>query len=35
MDGELDPGVRAYVEAVPAEHRPLFDRLHALVTSAR
>jgi len=37
MDGDterIDPAVLAYVEAVPAEHRPLFDRLLALVTTS-
>jgi uncharacterized protein YdhG (YjbR/CyaY superfamily) len=27
----MDDGVRAYVEAIPPEHRPLFDRLHGLI----
>ena len=28
---DMDDGVRTYVEAIPPEHRPLFDRLHRLV----
>jgi uncharacterized protein YdhG (YjbR/CyaY superfamily) len=31
--GMGDP-VRAYVEAIPPEHRPLFDRVHALIMQA-
>jgi len=31
VPGELDPAVQAYIDAVPAGQRPLFDRLHALV----
>ncbi len=27
----MDADLRAYVEAIPAEHRPLFDRLHGLI----
>jgi uncharacterized protein YdhG (YjbR/CyaY superfamily) len=27
----MDADVRAYVEAIPPEHRPLFDRLHGLI----
>lgn len=27
----MDKDVRDYIEAVPAEHRPLFDRLHRLI----
>ena len=27
----MDEAVRAYIDAIPAEHRPLFDRLHGLV----
>jgi uncharacterized protein YdhG (YjbR/CyaY superfamily) len=27
----VDEGVQAYIEAIPPEHRPLFDRLHELV----
>jgi uncharacterized protein YdhG (YjbR/CyaY superfamily) len=31
----MDTAVQAYVDAIPSEHRPLFDRLHALVTATR
>jgi uncharacterized protein YdhG (YjbR/CyaY superfamily) len=31
----VDDAVRAYIDAIPAEHRPLFDRLHRLVLEAR
>jgi len=27
--------VRRYIDAIPAEHRPLFDRLHGLILRAR
>ena len=27
----MDDGVRDYIDAIPPEHRPLFDRLHRLV----
>jgi uncharacterized protein YdhG (YjbR/CyaY superfamily) len=27
----MDDAVRDYIEAIPAEHRPLFDRLHRLI----
>jgi uncharacterized protein YdhG (YjbR/CyaY superfamily) len=27
----MDAEVRAYVEGIPPEHRPLFDRLHRLI----
>lgn len=27
----MDDAVRQYIEAIPTEHRPLFDRLHRLV----
>ena len=30
-DAGMDDAVRDYVDAIPAEHRPLFDRLHRLV----
>jgi uncharacterized protein YdhG (YjbR/CyaY superfamily) len=30
----VDDAVRAYVEAIAPEHRPLFDRLHRLVLEA-
>ncbi len=28
---EMDEAVQAYIDAIPAEHRPLFDRLHRLI----
>ena len=28
----MDEAVREYVDAITAEHRPLFDRLHAIIT---
>ena len=30
----MDESVQAYIEAIPPEHRPLFDRLHRLVLGA-
>jgi len=30
----MDHAVRAYIDAIPSEHRPLFDRLHRLVLEA-
>jgi uncharacterized protein YdhG (YjbR/CyaY superfamily) len=27
----MDAGVRDYIDAIPPEHRPLFDRLHRLI----
>jgi uncharacterized protein YdhG (YjbR/CyaY superfamily) len=27
----MDDAVRGYIDAIPPEHRPLFDRLHRLV----
>jgi uncharacterized protein YdhG (YjbR/CyaY superfamily) len=27
----MDPAVSEYVEGIPAEHRPLFDRVHGLI----
>ncbi|HEV2012441.1 MAG TPA: DUF1801 domain-containing protein [Candidatus Dormibacteraeota bacterium] len=30
----MDEGVRAYIDAIAPEHRPLFDRLHRLVLEA-
>lgn len=27
----MDDAVRDYIEAIPPEHRPLFDRLHRLI----
>lgn len=34
QDPAVDAGVRAYVAAVPAHHRPLYDRVHRLVLEA-
>src|SRR5437660_11641507 len=34
-NGRMDDGVREYIDAIPAEHRPLFDRLHRLVLEAQ
>jgi len=31
----MDDAVREYVDAIPAEHRPLFDRVHRLVLEVR
>ena len=30
----MDDAARTYIDAIPAEHRPLFDRLHRLVLEA-
>jgi uncharacterized protein YdhG (YjbR/CyaY superfamily) len=30
----MDEQVREYIEAIPAAHRPLFDRLHRLILAA-
>jgi hypothetical protein len=30
----MDDAVRAYIDAIPSGHRPLFDRLHRLVMEA-
>jgi uncharacterized protein YdhG (YjbR/CyaY superfamily) len=32
--GRMDDAVRDYIDAIPTEHRPLFDRLHRLVLEA-
>ena len=29
----MDDAVAAYLDRIPAEHRPLFDRLHRLITT--
>ena len=29
----MDPAVREYIEAIPPEYRPLFDRIDSLVTA--
>jgi hypothetical protein len=31
----VNDDVRRYIDAIPAGHRPLFDRLHGLILSAR
>jgi hypothetical protein len=31
----VDQDVQHYVDAIPAAHRPLFDRLHRLITTVR
>lgn len=31
----VDKEVRDYIDAIPAEHRPLFDRLHRLILEAQ
>jgi uncharacterized protein YdhG (YjbR/CyaY superfamily) len=31
----VDDDVRAYIDAIDAEHRPLFDRVHRLILAAR
>ena len=30
----MDPDVVRYIAAIPAEHRPLFDRVHGLILQA-
>ena len=30
----VDKEVREYIDAIPAEHRPLFDRVHRLILEA-
>ena len=30
----MDEAVREYIDAIPSEHRPLFDRLHRLILEA-
>ena len=30
----MDEAVRAYIDSIPAAHRPLFDRLHGLILEA-
>ena len=30
----MDEAVRGYIDAIPAEHRSLFDRLHRLILAA-
>jgi uncharacterized protein YdhG (YjbR/CyaY superfamily) len=31
----IDDAVRNYIDRIPAEHRPLFDRLHRLILATR
>jgi uncharacterized protein YdhG (YjbR/CyaY superfamily) len=31
----MDDAVRRYIDAIPPEHRPLFDRIHRLIMEAR
>ncbi|HEX4016209.1 MAG TPA: hypothetical protein VHX15_05675 [Frankiaceae bacterium] len=31
----VDEAVQHYIEQIPAEHRPLFDRIHALILEVR
>lgn len=31
MATQIDPAAQAYIDGIPAEHRPLFDRVHRLV----
>ena len=33
-DGAMDAGVQDYIDAIPADRRPLFDRLHHLIVEA-
>lgn len=34
-EAQVDEDVRVYIAAIPAGHRPLFDRLHGLILRAR
>lgn len=34
MSIAIPPDVQAYIDGIPAEHRPLFDRLHRLILTA-
>jgi hypothetical protein len=34
MSSPIDAAVRDYIDGIPAEHRPLFDRLHGLIMRA-
>jgi uncharacterized protein YdhG (YjbR/CyaY superfamily) len=34
LDQSIDEEVSAYIDAIPSEHRPLFDRVHRLVLDA-
>jgi uncharacterized protein YdhG (YjbR/CyaY superfamily) len=31
----MDPEAQAYIDAIPTEHRPLFDRIHGLILEER
>ena len=31
----IPPDVQAYIDAIPGEHRPLFDRMHELIAQAK
>ena len=33
-NGRVDEAVQEYIDAIPSEHRPLFDRLHRLILEA-
>jgi hypothetical protein len=33
-NGGMDDAVRAYIDAIDPEHRPLFDRLHNIIVDA-
>ena len=35
MRHAIPPDVQAYIDGIPAEHRPLFDRLHRLILTAQ
>jgi hypothetical protein len=35
MSTIVPPDVQAYIDAIPPEHRPLFDRMHDLIVQAR
>ncbi len=32
-NGAMDDAVQDYIDAIPTDHRPLFDRLHGLILS--
>ena len=34
-NGRVDEQVRAYIDGIDEEHRPLFDRVHRLILEAR
>src|ERR1022692_1467896 len=35
LEEPVDEAVRDYIDAIPAGHRPLFDRLHRLILAAQ